>query len=42
MKQPHDCMSTKWAPHDGGASNVMGASQGLSPLPNLQNLQSIT
>ena len=24
-----------------GASNVMGASQGVSPLPNLHNLQSI-
>ena len=43
MKQPHGCMSTKWAPHDGGggASNVMGASQGVSPLPNLHSLQSI-
>ena len=39
MKQPHGRMSTKWAPHDGGgASNVMG----VSPLPNLHNLQSIT
>ena len=26
----------------GGASNVMGASQGVSELPNLHNLQSIT
>ena len=26
----------------GGASNVMGASQGVSPLPNLHNLQLIT
>ena len=44
MKQPHGRMSTKWAPHHlgGGASNVMGASQGVSPLPNLHNLQSIT
>ena len=25
-----------------GASNVMGASQGVSPLPNLHNLQLIT
>ena len=25
-----------------GASNVMEASQGVSPLPNLHNLQSIT
>ena len=29
-------------PHHGGASNVMGASQGVSPLSNLHNLQSIT
>ena len=43
MKQPHDHMSTKWAPHHwGGASNVMGASQGVSLLPNLHNLQLIT
>ena len=42
MKQPHGRMSTKWAPHDGGASNVMGASQGVSPLSNLHNLQLIT
>ena len=41
MKQPHGRMSTKWAPADGGAFNVMGASQGVSPLPNLHNLQSI-
>ena len=26
----------------GGASSVMGASQGVSPLPNLHNLQLIT
>ena len=42
MKQPHGRMSTKWAPHDRGASNVIGASQWVSPLPNLHNLQSIT
>ena len=43
MKQPHGRMSTKWAPHHvGGASNVTGASQGVSPLPNLHNLQLIT
>ena len=42
MKQPHDRMSTKWTPHHGGASNVTGASQGVSPLPNLHNLQLIT
>ena len=33
-------------PHHGGASwgasDVMGASQGVSPLPNLHNLQLIT
>ena len=42
MKQPHGRMSTKLAPQNGGASNVMGASQRVSPLPNLHNLQSIT
>ena len=28
--------------HCGGPSNLMEASQGVSPLPNLHNLQSIT
>ena len=40
-KQPHGRMSTKWAPIT-GVSNVTGASQGVSPLPNLHNLQLIT